>query len=142
MPLRVVSAQTQSDVTRCFPVIRELRPHLSESDFVALYARMNRDEGYRLLALEEGGTIVAVMGYRYITDFIRGRHLYVDDLVATETRRSAGLGARLLDLAADLARAEGCRFMRLCTGIENDRGVSFYEKNGWTRRAYAFTRAL
>jgi hypothetical protein len=32
--------------------------------------------------------------------------------------------------------------LRLCTGIENLRGVEFYERNGWTKRAYAYTKKI
>lgn len=54
--------------------------------------------------------------------------------------------------AADLKRCDpvmkelranlNCKSLRLCTGIENDRGVKFYEKNNWVKRAYAFTKKI
>lgn len=35
-----------------------------------------------------------------------------------------------------------CQVLRLCTGIENERGAQFYEKNNWAKRAYAYTKKL
>jgi len=40
----------------------------------------------------------------------------------------------------EVALRENCQTLRLCTGIENESGVRFYEKNGWSKRAYAFTK--
>jgi len=69
------------------------------------------------VAIEDGGRIVAVMGYRFLSDFVRGKHVYVDDLVSTESARSKGLGAELLKFAEDVAARSGCKSLRLCTGI-------------------------
>ena len=35
-----------------------------------------------------------------------------------------------------------CKSLRLCTGIENERGVNFYERSGWTKRAFAYTKKM
>ena len=92
--------------------------------------------------MEENGEILAVMGYRFLSDFVRGKHIYIDDLVTAEKIRSKGLGAELLKFAEELAHTNGCKSLRLCTGVENERGVSFYERNGWVKRAFAFTKKL
>ncbi len=52
------------------------------------------------------------------------------------------LGAKLLKYAEQISKQELCETLRLCTGIDNERGIKFYEKNGWTRRAYAYSKKL
>src|SRR6185503_14145737 len=63
-----------------FDVMRELRTHLSLDDFRRLYQE-SHPEGYRVAALFEGDEPRAVAGYRFVTNLISGKHIYVDDLV-------------------------------------------------------------
>lgn len=140
--MKTFVVKTEADLKRCFPLIKELRTHLSWEDFSSIYKDTHDHAGYEIVAVEEDGQILALMGYRFLSDFIRGKHIYVDDLVTTEKSRSKGLGADLLRYAEDLAKRTGCKSLRLCTGIENEQGVKFYERNGWTKRAFAFSKKL
>ena len=142
MEHRLFTIQTRTDLERCYLVIKELRPHLSFDEFISVYDESHSSDGYELVAIEEGEKIVAVMGYRFLSDFVRGRHLYIDDLVSAGSARSRGLGAELLNFAETVCRQSGLSSLRLCTGIENERGVNFYERNGWTKRAFAYAKKL
>jgi GNAT superfamily N-acetyltransferase len=142
MEKKLFVAKTKLDLEKCFPVMKELRPHLEFSDYLLIYEEAHRNDGYEIVAIEDEGKILAVMGYRILSDYVRGKHIYIDDLVSSETARSKGLGAELLRYAEDIARKMECQTLRLCTGIENDRGAKFYEKNGWAKRAFAFTKKL
>lgn len=134
--------RTKIELEKCFPVMKELRPHLNLTDYLSIYEQSHKSDGYEIVAVEEGGKVLAVMGYRILFDYVRGKHIYIDDLVSTEMARSKGLGAELLKYAEGVAKELDCKSLRLCTGIENERGVKFYEKNGWTKRAYAYTKKL
>ncbi len=136
------TVRDKNDLERCFPVMKELRPHLSFEEYVSIYNESHAADGYEIVAIEANEKILAVMGYRFLSDYVRGKHVYVDDLVSTEKERSQGLGADLLKYAEEVASANGCRSLRLCTGIENERGVKFYDRNGWTKRAFAYTKKL
>lgn len=139
---KIFTANSPSDLERCYPVIKELRPHLSFEEFLSIYNHAKHSDSYELVAVEQDGQIMAVMGYRFLTDFVRGKHVYIDDLVSTEKARSKGLGAELLKFAEGIALETNCAGLRLCTGVENERAVNFYEREGWTKRAYAFTKKL
>lgn len=142
MSQKIFAVDNKNDLDRCFPVMKELRPHLSYEEYLQIYDESKKADGYELVAVEVDGQILAVMGYRYLTDFVRGRHVYIDDLVSTEKARSKGLGAELLKYVEQIAAQNKCTGLRLCTGVENERGVSFYLREGWTKRAYAFTKKL
>src|ERR671934_13735 len=90
-----------------YPVMRELREHLSEEQFHALYEEGHVD-GYRIAALFDGGQCRAAAGYRIFTNFVSGRHLYVDDLVTGEKWRSQGYGKLLNDYLVERGREEAC----------------------------------
>jgi len=140
MDLRTVA--NPQELESVFPVIRELRKNLTFSDFLSLHDQARARDDYQLVAIFEGPKCIAAMGYRILHDLVHGMHLYVDDLVVTETRRSSGWGARLLEHAEEEARKLGCRMLRLCTGIENEGGKRFYERNGWSIRSVAYKRNL
>lgn len=142
MEINIFTVKNQNDLERCYPVMKELRPHLSFEDFIAIYNDSQAADGYQIVASESEGKILAVMGYRFLTDFVRGKHVYVDDLVSTGNSRSKGLGAKLLQFAEEIAAANNCKSLRLCTGVENARGVKFYECNGWTKRSFAYVKKL
>lgn len=133
---------SEQELREAWPVMRELRPHVGLEAFLAMHAEASRRDDYRVAGIRENGSWVALLGYRVLHDLVHGRHLYVDDLVVTESRRSSGLGARLLEFAESEARRLGLSGLRLCTGIENDRGKSFYERCGWKLRAVAYKKKL
>jgi GNAT superfamily N-acetyltransferase len=142
MSKRIFIAQSKSDIEICFPVMKELRPHLSLQEYLSIYEQSHHSDGYEIIAIEDQGKILAVMGYRFLSDMVRGKHIYIDDLVSTESERSKGLGAELLKYAEDIAAKNGCKTLRLCAVLENERGIQFYDRNGWTKRAYAYTKKL
>ena len=92
--------------------------------------------------MNEGNRLTGYMGGRIITDFVHGRHLYIDDLVVDREARSRGTGSLLLKEAEAWAGREGCRGLRLCTGVENEGAKRFYAREGWTARALAFKKKL
>lgn len=142
MSQRIIKIQSKDDLEKCFPLMKELRPHLLIEEFLSIYHEVHQKDQYEIVVIEKDNQFLALMGYRVMTDFVRGRHLYIDDLVSTEKIRSKGLGAKLLQHAEQIAQDHNCKTIRLCTGIENERGVKFYEKNGWTKRAFAYVKKL
>ncbi|MEZ0393274.1 MAG: GNAT family N-acetyltransferase [Pseudobdellovibrionaceae bacterium] len=134
--------ESREEAQRIFPVIKQLRTHLDESTFLDLLQKAKSESDYTLLAAYEGSECVGLMGFRFLTDFVHGRHLYIDDLVTSESHRSKGLGSQFLQKAKEIAAQNGCQRLRLCTGADNDRGKKFYEKNGWDFRAIVYKAKL
>jgi GNAT superfamily N-acetyltransferase len=135
-------AEAADEVARCFAIMRELRPHLrSIADFVA-YVERQRPLSYRLLAAWRGETPVALAGYRVQENLVHGRHVFVDDLVATETERRNGHGARLLATIAAEARRLDCRKLVLGAALDNPLGHRFYFRQGMLATGLSFSLAL
>jgi len=145
-PLIFHNIQTSTDVEKAFPIIKELRSHLTYEEFLHLYKLAKAEHNYTLvMVLQKNSQVeipVAVFGYRIYTDFIHKRHLYIDDLVTTAEFRSKGIGAKVLNYAETLAKELHCHGMRLCTGIDNEDGKKFYEKNNWDLRAVAYKKKI
>jgi GNAT superfamily N-acetyltransferase len=134
-------AITDEEIERCFPVMAQLRPALERQGFVTLVRRMEQ-EGFRLAYLEEDGEVVAVAGYRIYTNLALGKHLYVDDLVAAESRRSRGHGRALLDWLRAQARASGCRVLHLDSGTQRRGAHKFYFREGLLITSFHFAEEL
>lgn len=110
---------------QCFPVMRQLRSHLSEADFVQRVATQRR-QGYQLLAALVDGYPAAVAGFRTGDNLAWGRFVYVDDLVTDEAHRSQGYGGRLLDWLIDYCRDNGVAELHLDSGVQRFAAHRFY----------------
>ncbi len=133
---------TTEELALCYPLMKQLRINLTREDFLNVYQEAHARENYVLVAAKNLGQIVGLMGYRFLHDFVHGKHLYIDDLVTDEQHRSKGIGAELLKYAESVASANNCKGMRLCTGIENSKGMKFYQTQGWALRAHAYKKKL
>lgn len=141
--MKVVELKGEAELRRAWPVMRELRGHLSEKRWLELTAEMERD-GYRLLALEdEAGTIQALAGIRVSTNLYYGKHMWVDELVTASETRSRGHGRTLLSHVEELAVSEGCEMVGLSSGARRVDAHRFYEdRMGYDRASYVFTKQV
>jgi GNAT superfamily N-acetyltransferase len=123
--MEVRIAQTDDEIRDCFPVMRELRPHLREGEFVAQVRRQERN-GYKLAYLAEGGAVTSISGYRFFENLASGAVLYVDDLVTRPEARSKGYGGVLFDWLIAQARANNCDTLELDSGVQRFGAHRFY----------------
>jgi GNAT superfamily N-acetyltransferase len=134
--------QTDEQLRACYPVMKELRPHLdSEDDFVARVARQ-RAQGYRILAAWEHGEVVALAGYRLQENLVYGKFLYVDDLVAGDRHRGRRWGAQLLERLGACAAQADCVKLVLDTGLTNGLAQRFYFREGLLPGALRFGKPI
>ena len=135
---RIAIAITADEIRRCYPVMRELRTHISEEqDFINRVLRQQK-QGYQLAFLESGGEICAVAGYRFLESLFSGKNLYVDDLVTRANDRSRGHGSELLDWLFEEARKQGCESFELDSGVQRFDAHRFYFSKRMSISSYHF----
>lgn len=133
---------TEAEWREAFPVLRELRDHLTEQTYLE-YLREMREEGYRLFAVFEDEDVLAVAGAGVRTNFYNGRHLFVYDLVTRPDRRSEGHGGRLMGFLEDWARERDCESITLESGLWREDAHRFYEDRlGMDRYCYTFKKTF
>lgn len=139
--IRIRKLQSPAALKAAFKVMVELRPHLALEQFLALVGDM-RAEGYCLAGVFDDKTLQAVAGYRVQTMLVRGRSLYVDDLVTTVAMRGKGYGKLLLDWLMREARRQKCNEFHLDSGVQRFGAHAFYFSRGLHISAYHFVAAL
>jgi len=102
----------------------ELRPRIGAvADFVERINRVQRAEGYRLVAAFDPSEAdaAAVGGFRVGHFLAWGRAMYCDDLSTRMAFRGKGYGGALIDWMLAEARRLGCEQFHLDSGVGPDR---------------------
>jgi GNAT superfamily N-acetyltransferase len=135
---RVGIAVTREEVTRCFGVLSQLRPHITEAAFTPLIERLAKLTGLELAYVDDNG-IQAVAGYRVSEWLAGGRYLEIEDLVTADGARSKGHGGRLFDWLVELAKRRECRQVRLVSNVKRADAHRFYLRKGMAIEAHYFS---
>jgi GNAT superfamily N-acetyltransferase len=128
-------------LTDVYPVLHELRIELTREQLTAVYAE-GHPQGLRYLAAYDSDRCVGVAGWRVVATTAAIRKLYVDDLVTTSSKRSAGVGAALLNELATRAEVLGCRALDLDSGVQRGDAHRFYMREGMTISSFHFVRRI
>lgn len=122
---RIDLATTDADITACYPVMSQLRPHIPADAFVP-QVRRQMAQGYQLAAIKANGRPVGVVGFRVLEYLFSGVTLYVDDLVTDSDERSKGYGDKLIQWLMEHARSRGCVSLQLDSGVQRFDAHRFY----------------
>jgi GNAT superfamily N-acetyltransferase len=131
-----VSIQQISD---CFAVMSELRPHLSLAEFIDRVRRQQHQYHYQLVYLQADDSICAVAGFRISESLAWGKFLYVDDLVTQSARRSQGSGKLLFNWLVDYACSNSCQQLTLDSGVQRFAAHRFYLRHRMEITSHHFT---
>ena len=137
MSSSIAVARTDEEILACFPVIRELRPHLGEADFLDQVRHLMREHRYLLVYLLDGD-VKAVAGIRLGEWLYSGRYLEVEELVTTHTARSLGYGGALFDWVLRHAAEQQCEQVRLLSAVSRSDAHRFYARKGMSHDAHYF----
>jgi GNAT superfamily N-acetyltransferase len=139
--MSLIIAKTGKEILRCYPVMAQLRPHVSKSEFMRRVERQAR-EGYSLAFLEDAGRIVCVAGFRLMNMLAWGKLLYVDDLVTDERERSKGYGQQMFAWLLEHAKANDCAELHLDSGVQRFGAHRFYLASGMDITLHHFALKL
>jgi GNAT superfamily N-acetyltransferase len=118
-------AKTDDEIRRCYPVMKQLRTHLVENEFVGLIRELMAD-GYQLAYLSNKQTVACVAGFKLAKNLFLGKNLYVEDLVTDANQRSSGYGKQMMDWLRELAINESCNSIHLDSGVQRHGAHRFY----------------
>ena len=81
---------------------------------------------------------MGVAVYRIYENTFDGVHLYVDDLVSDEARRSEGVGRALMKHLQTVARRADCQRLTLDSGLQRGKAHKFCFREGMTVEGFHF----
>ncbi|KAA0548603.1 GNAT family N-acetyltransferase [Bacillus sp. BGMRC 2118] len=140
--LVIKEMKTNEDFEAAYPVLHELRTHLTMEEYYLLLNKM-LPQGYRMFAAYYEEHIVAVTGVIELVNFYNDKHLYVYDLVTKGTQRSKGYGEQLLSYIHTLAKETGCQYVALSSGLQRTDAHCFYEtKMNYKKTSFSFVHGV
>ena len=99
-----------------------------------------------LFVARQEGTVVGYLRIRRLdaeeNGLVPRRELVVEELCVREDLRGQGIGTRMLQEAAVLAKAFGCTSLRLGAYPQNEEALAFYQKLGFTVRSVTLEQNL
>jgi GNAT superfamily N-acetyltransferase len=133
---------SESEIKATFPVMKQLRSHLNEDQYLTAVNRQRHTDNYHVVAVIEDDDVKCVAGYRVSECLAYGRFLYVDDLVTDENSRSANYGKQLMDWLSEEAKSLGCRQLHLDSGVQRHSAHRFYLRERMDITAFHFGLVL
>jgi GNAT superfamily N-acetyltransferase len=119
-------AGADEEIPSTYWLMKQLRPHVSESEYLPLVRQQEEKYGYRLVTLKQDGRLVCVAGFRISQSLAWGTYLYVDDLVTDEQQRSRGAGSAIMKWLIEFAREHNCGELHLDSGVQRHEAHRFY----------------
>lgn len=141
MSSRITIARSEQEILDCYPVMAELRPHISQDKFLPMVKRLAKIAGFQLAYLTDG-EIKAVAGFRISEWLAGGKYLEIEDLVAKSGERSKGYGGDLFDWLVEHAKENNCLQVRLVSRVSRLDAHRFYLRKGMNLEAHYFSMNL
>lgn len=139
--MKVTVTETDSEIVECFQVMKTLRPHLQESQFIA-QIRRQQQQGYTLAFIRDEVEVVTVSGYRAAEFLAWGTVLYVDDLVTDPKKAKRGFGSAMMNWLIATARQKGCAELHLDSGYQRHAAHRLYLNKGLRLSSHHFSLKL
>lgn len=141
--IKIIEIEKQEEVVSVFPLVKQLRTHLSEKSYIELITEAQEKDGYKMYVLSDNEEIVAFIGFKPMFTLYYGRFVWVCDLVTDEHKRSMGYGERLLSFVENWATDNKYENIALSSGLQRESAHRFYEdKMNYDKVSYVFKKPL
>lgn len=124
---------TQDDLPQALTLIQELAEYEREPEAVETTVESMTRDGFgerpvfEFFVAEDQGVIVGLALYFYSYSTWKGKCLYLEDLVVTQSYRGQGLGRRLLDRIIEKAKEENAKRVVWQVLDWNTPAIEFYK---------------
>ena len=132
----MIKIDSQEAMLLCFPVIAELRLHITKNSFIEKIERQVK-EGYQLWGLSIGNEIVSIIGFRIQNFLAWGKTFYIDDFATHSNYRGNGYASYLMKWAIQQAKdIYNCDEIHLDTGYTRHNAHKLYLKHGFELKSH------
>jgi GNAT superfamily N-acetyltransferase len=142
-PRLIKELKNEKEWREAYPVMKQLRTHLDEEEFLQLVQEASQKEYYKIVALYDNGKMVAVTGFMPMITLYNGKFIWVCDLVTDSGCRSKGYGESLLNYVHSWSKENGFDIVSLSSGLQRVDAHRFYEnKMDYDKVSYVFFKRL
>ena len=126
----------ESDLEGVLALIKELALYEKAPQEVTISLEQLREDGFGLRRLFEciiaefEGMVVGMAFYYFRYSTWKGKFLYLEDFVVSESFRGKGIGAQLFDAVMQVSLSEACVGMTWQVLDWNEPALHFYKKYG------------
>jgi GNAT superfamily N-acetyltransferase len=131
------------------PQLAELSGQLgyptTSAEIIKRMRRLKPSSQNALFVADSPGAGVVGWAHVSVTHLVEvGTRAELNGLIVSESQRSRGAGARLLEAVEDWARKHGCPSMSVRSNVIRERAHKFYERQGYEhyKTQKAFRKAL
>jgi GNAT superfamily N-acetyltransferase len=118
---------------------KELHP----DDLMTVFNRGIQSGTDKYICAEVNGKVIGFCAMAIVNNFWQeGHKAYVYAMIVDDSFRGKGIGTNLLEKAFEIAKIMGCKKIELDSGFPREKAHKFYEKIGFEKRAYLFSKDL
>ena len=132
----IIRKGTKEDVARAFELVEELALFEKAPEEVTNNIDMMMEDGFganpifEFIVAELDGEIIGMSLYYWRYSTWKGKRLYLEDLIVTESKRGIGAGKMLFERTVEIAKEEGATGMMWQVLDWNTPAIEFYKKYG------------
>ena len=136
MEVRLLKSDSEIDIVG--NVILQLRPQYN-LESLRKQISTQRKNGYQIAYVAEHDDVLCVAGFVISEKLAWGKHIYIDDLVTDEHRRSTGAGAFLIKWFKNYAKENECQQIHLDSGVQKFPAHRFYLRERFKIASHHFS---
>lgn len=124
------------DLPRVLELVKELALYERAPHEVTNTLQLMEEDGfgarpvYGFFVAEENGVIIGLSLYYWRYSTWKGKRLWLEDIIVTESERGRGIGKLLFDRTMEKALEENCTGMMWQVLDWNEPAINFYKKYG------------
>lgn len=123
--MQVLLLESDTELDAVGEVLLQLRP---QYDLTNLKSQIKKQQktGYQIAYVTDNSGVLAVAGFVVGEKLAWGKHIYIDDLVTSESHRSTGAGSVLISWFKQYAKTNSCQQIHLDSGVQRFAAHRFY----------------
>lgn len=130
----IIRIGTPDDIAQALNLVKELAVYEKAPNEVEVTVEemtnwgFGKDKQFDFFVAEENNTIVGIALYYYKYSTWKGKCLFLEDIIVTESYRGKGLGKLLFNQVVEVSKAQKVRRMEWQVLNWNTPAIEFYKK--------------
>ena len=136
-----VTLIAKENIYSIIPLLQLLDPSI---DTTTLKSRLDEmvQTGYECAGVYDGTSLIGICGLWILTKYYVGKHIEPDNVIIHPDYRNKGIGELMMEWVFDYGKSKGCIASELNCYVSNERGLKFWEAQGYKVLGYHLQKSL